>query len=83
MVPLEKQRGQKGDFFQIIYSIQTTGREALRLTNQPVFRAVPDVVGAVVPDGPEKPGVGAGQVVGPAEPKQFLTAEHMAYSTSR
>ena len=26
MVPLEKQRGQKGDFFQIIYSIQTTGR---------------------------------------------------------
>ena len=76
VVPLEEQGGQEGELYQVVYGMQTVRGKALRLTDQPVLRAVPDVVGAVVPDGPEKPGVGAGQVVDPAEPEQCLTAEH-------
>ncbi len=74
--PFEKEGGENGQLCQVAYGAQLVRGEAQVGADGGVAGAVADVVGAVVPAGPQESLIGAGKVVGVEPPKQALTGQH-------
>ncbi len=75
-LPLEKEGGEDGDLRQILHRLELLRGKAQVAADGGVAGTMADVVGAVVPAGPQERPVGAGQVIGPEPPEQPLTGQH-------